>query len=125
MGRVGLVTAATLAAKRKYALVITFIVAAVLTPPDIISQVGLALPIIVLYEISILSVRFFERRRATSEEKAEDQEEDDSEDDAEDEDYYDDDDDIDEDVDTDEDEDEDEDGDDRRGEDDDDGDRRR
>ena len=111
MGRVGLVTAATLAAKRKYALVITFIVAAVLTPPDIISQVGLALPIIVLYEISILSVRLFERRRAASEEEAED----DEGAAAEDEDYDDDDDDIDEDIDADEDGDGDgDDGDDRR-----------
>ena len=110
MGRVGLVSAATLAAKRKYALVITFIVAAVLTPPDIISQVGLALPIIVLYEISILSVRVFERRRAEDEEEAED-DEDDAENDAEDENYYDDDDDIDEDIDADEDEDGDGDGD--------------
>ncbi len=107
MGRVGLVTAATLAAKRKYALVITFIVAAVLTPPDIISQVGLALPIIVLYEISILSVRLFERRRAASEEEAEDDEGAAAEDDDDD----DDDDDIDEDIDADPDEDGDGDGD--------------
>ncbi len=107
MGRVGLVTAATLAAKRKYALVITFIVAAVLTPPDLISQVGLALPIIVLYEISILSVRLFERRRSASEEEAEDDEGDAAEDD----DYHDDDDDIDADEDGDGDGD---DGDDRR-----------
>jgi sec-independent protein translocase protein TatC len=62
MGRAGLVTARTLAEKRKYALVLTFVVAAVLTPPDVISQVGLALPIIVLYEISILAVRIVEKR---------------------------------------------------------------
>jgi len=124
MGRVGLVSADTLAAKRKYALVITFIVAAVLTPPDVISQVGLALPMIVLYEISILSVRLFERRRTQSEEELEESEDD------EDEDYYDEDDDFDEDIDADLDEDDDEDGkdgkdgksdgDDRRGDDDDD-----
>ena len=62
MGRAGLVTARTLAEKRKYALVITFVVAAVLTPPDVISQVGLALPIIVLYEISIVAVKIVEKR---------------------------------------------------------------
>ncbi|MDX1485268.1 MAG: twin-arginine translocase subunit TatC [Alphaproteobacteria bacterium] len=97
MGRVGLVTADTLARKRKYALVITFIVAAVLTPPDVISQVGLALPIIVLYELSIISVRIVERRHRQQEGDAEETEEDFAGDD----DYYDDDDDADEDVDVD------------------------
>ncbi len=95
MGRAGLVSSATLASKRKYALVITFIVAAVLTPPDVISQVGLALPIIVLYEISIIAVRVVERRRAN------DDDDDEEDDPAEDDDYYDDDDLDDEDVDAD------------------------
>lgn len=67
MGRVGLVSAKGLARRRKYALVIVFIVAAVLTPPDVISQIGLALPIILLYEVSILSVRLVEKRRARRE----------------------------------------------------------
>ncbi len=98
MGRVGLVTAETLAAKRKYALVVTFVVAAILTPPDIISQVGLALPIIVLYEISIIAVRIVQRRHAADESDLDEAEED-SEKDADDGDYYDDDDDIDEDID--------------------------
>jgi sec-independent protein translocase protein TatC len=47
----------TLADKRKYAIVIAFVVAAVLTPPDPISQIGLALPTILLYEISIWTGR--------------------------------------------------------------------
>lgn len=64
MARVGMVTAATLATKRKYALVIVFMVAAILTPPDVISQIGLALPVLLLYEISILAVRVVERRAA-------------------------------------------------------------
>ncbi len=64
MGRVGLVTAAGLARNRKYAIVLTFVVAAVLTPPDIISQVGLGLPVLLLYEISIVAVRMAERRKA-------------------------------------------------------------
>jgi sec-independent protein translocase protein TatC len=64
MGRVGLVTAAGLARNRKYAIVLTFVVAAVLTPPDIISQVGLGLPVLLLYEISIIAVRVAERRKA-------------------------------------------------------------
>jgi sec-independent protein translocase protein TatC len=108
MGRVGLVSADTLAAKRKYALVITFVVAAILTPPDVISQVGLALPIIVLYEISILSVRFFERRRVQREEDVEEAEDDEGEEEGDD--YYDEDDDFDEDIDADLDEDDDDKG---------------
>ena len=48
MARVGLVTSAGLASKRRYAIVIMFVVAAVLTPPDIISQTCLAIPLIIL-----------------------------------------------------------------------------
>jgi sec-independent protein translocase protein TatC len=67
LGRAGIVTADALKGKRKYAIVIAFIVAAVLTPPDPISQLGLALPTILLYEISIQSVRMIERSRAAAE----------------------------------------------------------
>lgn len=67
MARAGLVTAKGLAAKRKYAIVMAFIAAAILTPPDVISQVGLALPILLLYEISIFLVRLSEKRRAAKE----------------------------------------------------------
>lgn len=63
MGKAGLVTSKGLASKRKYAVIFTFVVAAFLTPPDIISQVGLAVPILGLYEISILLVRMFEKQR--------------------------------------------------------------
>ena len=90
MGRAGLVSAKTLAAKRKYALVLTFIAAAILTPPDVISQIGLAIPVIALYEISIIAVRVVERRRA----EADADEEEAEEDIAEDGDYYDEDDDL-------------------------------
>ncbi len=65
MGKAGLVSAHSLASKRKYAVITVFAVAAFLTPPDIISQVGLAIPILGLYEISILLVRYFEKERAT------------------------------------------------------------
>ena len=61
------VEAQTLAEKRKYAWVIAFIVAAVLTPPDPISQIGLALPTILLYEISIITGRMIEKSRSRSE----------------------------------------------------------
>jgi len=67
MARVGLVTAAGLAAKRRYAIVAMFVVAAVLTPPDIISQTCLAVPLIILYEASIISCRMVEKARAKRE----------------------------------------------------------
>ncbi|MQX50674.1 twin-arginine translocase subunit TatC [Sinorhizobium medicae] len=63
LARVGFVTSQGLAEKRKYAIVIAFVVAAVLTPPDPVSQIGLALPAILLYEISIYTARIVERRR--------------------------------------------------------------
>ena len=63
MARVGMTTAEGLAEKRKYAIVGAFIAAAVLTPPDPISQISLAIPIILLYEVSIISVRIVEKRR--------------------------------------------------------------
>lgn len=61
MARVGLITTKTLTSKRRYAIVIIFIVAAILTPPDIMSQIGLAIPLMVLYEISIVAVRMVEK----------------------------------------------------------------
>ncbi|MGQ2902329.1 MAG: twin-arginine translocase subunit TatC [Neoaquamicrobium sediminum] len=69
MARVGLISAATLVDKRKWAIVIAFVVAAVLTPPDPVSQIGLALPTIILYEISIWLVKRIERTRAREEAK--------------------------------------------------------
>jgi len=63
MARAGLVTSQTLREKRRYAIVITFAVAAVLTPPDLISQIGLGVPILVLYELSILAIRLVEKKR--------------------------------------------------------------
>ncbi len=65
--RAGLTTAAGLAEKRRYAIVIAFIAAAILTPPDVISQVGLAIPMIILYEASIIGVRLAERSRRKEE----------------------------------------------------------
>ena len=63
LGRAGLVTADQLASKRKYMVIAAFAVAAFLTPPDIISQVLLALPIIFLYEVSIICIRMMIRKR--------------------------------------------------------------
>src|SRR5579863_6637710 len=67
MARVGLVTAAGLASKRRYAIVGMFAIAAVLTPPDIVSQTCLAVPLIILYEVSIFSARMVEKGRAKRE----------------------------------------------------------
>ena len=66
LGRVGMVTSEGMKANRKYAIVFAFVAAAILTPPDVISQIGLAIPTIALYEISILCVRLVERKRATA-----------------------------------------------------------
>ncbi len=76
LARAGMITAKGMAEKRKYAIVIAFIVAAVLTPPDVISQIGLALPTLGLYEISILCVRLVERRRERAAQDAEGDEDD-------------------------------------------------
>jgi len=72
LARVGIVSADGLRRKRKYALVIVFIAAAILTPPDVITQIGLALPIILLYEISILLAQGVERKRAARDAEADD-----------------------------------------------------
>lgn len=63
LARAGLVTARGLREKRRYAVVLAFVAAAILTPPDPLSQIGLALPIIFLYEISIISARMVEKKR--------------------------------------------------------------
>ena len=67
LGQVGIVSSQFLVEKRRYAIVLVFVVAAVLTPPDIFSMLALALPGMLLYEGSILSVRFIERKRAAAE----------------------------------------------------------
>lgn len=74
LARVGLLSAQTLADKRKWAIVVAFVVAAVITPPDPVSQIGLALPTILLYEISIILCRRIERSRAREQAKREAQE---------------------------------------------------
>ncbi|RAZ77280.1 twin-arginine translocase subunit TatC [Mesorhizobium atlanticum] len=62
--RVGLLSSQALAEKRKWAIVLSFVVAAVLTPPDPMSQCGLAIPTIILYEVAIWSSRMIERSQA-------------------------------------------------------------
>lgn len=63
LGRAGIVKAQHLRRARRYAIVAIFVVAAIITPPDVISQVALAIPLMILYELSILLVLRVERQR--------------------------------------------------------------
>ncbi|HYF56256.1 MAG TPA: twin-arginine translocase subunit TatC [Salinarimonas sp.] len=66
LARAGMIDAAFLREKRRYAIVIVFVIAAVLTPPDVISQLALAIPTLLLYEISIFAVVMVERKLAAA-----------------------------------------------------------
>ncbi|HUU24497.1 MAG TPA: twin-arginine translocase subunit TatC [Methyloceanibacter sp.] len=66
LARAGLVTAATLKHYRKHAILGVFLAAAILTPPDPISQIALALPTLLLYEISIFAVKLAEKKRSAA-----------------------------------------------------------
>lgn len=67
LGRVGIVSSKGLSSARRYAIVGVFAVAAVVTPPDVFSQLSLAFPLVGLYEVSIWCVRLIERNRAREE----------------------------------------------------------
>jgi len=62
LARVGVVNSEFLKKRRKYVVVIIFAAAALLTPPDPITQIGLAIPLLILYEFSIFSVKFIEKK---------------------------------------------------------------
>ena len=72
--RVGIATADGLRSKRRYAIVICFVIAAVLAPPDVVSQIALAVPLLLFYEISILIGGVIERKRSAAEKAAEEAE---------------------------------------------------
>ena len=63
LARVGFVDSEYLKKRRRYVIVIIFAVAAILTPPDPITQIGLGIPLLILYELSILSVRIIEKKK--------------------------------------------------------------
>jgi sec-independent protein translocase protein TatC len=75
LARLGIVSAAMLQRFRKYSILLAFVVAAILTPPDVISQILMAVPLIILYEISIIGARFFGRSQTAVEAQAEEEEE--------------------------------------------------
>ena len=62
LARVGIVNAKFLKERRKYVVVMIFAAAAILTPPDPITQIGLAIPLLILYELSIFSVNIIEKK---------------------------------------------------------------
>ncbi len=62
LATVGFVDSKYLSERRRYIIVIIFIVAAIITPPDPISQIGLAIPLMLLYEISILIIKYLEKK---------------------------------------------------------------
>lgn len=64
LGQAGIIDSQFLKDKRRYAIVFVFVIAAVLTPPDVISQLMLAVPMLALYELSVISVRHVEKKRA-------------------------------------------------------------
>ncbi len=62
LAKIGVVNSSYLKKTRRYVIVIIFTVAAILTPPDPITQIGLAIPLLLLYELSILTVKFTEKK---------------------------------------------------------------
>jgi len=69
LGHVGIIDSKYLSKMRRYAIVAVVGIAAVLTPPDLISMISLALPMLLLYEGSVIAVKVLEKRRAAAEAK--------------------------------------------------------
>jgi sec-independent protein translocase protein TatC len=71
LGQAGIVSAQYLSSMRRYAIVAVTGIAAILTPPDLLSMTSLVLPMLLLYEGSVIAVRFVEKRRKAAEKAAE------------------------------------------------------
>ena len=67
LARLGIVSVEFLKKQRKYAILVIFVAAAILTPPDVVTQVMMALPLMLLYEISIVGARIFGRKKEADE----------------------------------------------------------
>ena len=76
LSRMGLITPAFLKKNRKYALLLFFVAAAVITPPDVVTQIMMAMPLIVLYEVGIIGASLFARKASTQEDNNDDEDED-------------------------------------------------
>ncbi len=72
LSKMGLVTVDFLKKNRKYALLLFFAGAAILTPPDVVTQIMMALPLMILYEISIIGARIFGKKKSTENDKSDD-----------------------------------------------------
>ncbi len=72
LSKMGLVTVGFLKKNRKYALLLFFAGAAILTPPDVVTQIMMALPLMILYEISIIGARIFGKKKSTESDKGDD-----------------------------------------------------
>ncbi len=83
LARIGIVGSRGMREKRRYAIVAAFVAAAVLTPPDVISQIGLAVPTILLYEISILVVKMIEKEKGIDPDAGDEFDDDDDDDEEE------------------------------------------
>ncbi len=70
LAKLDLVSVEFLKKNRKYAILLFFVAAAIFTPPDVVTQIMMALPLMALYEVSILGARIFGKKRIEEEEKA-------------------------------------------------------
>ena len=71
LNRAGFVTRAQLIGLRRYMIVAAFVLAAVLTPPDVVSQLMLAIPLLLLYEVTIIAIWFTDRKKVEPEDAEE------------------------------------------------------
>lgn len=84
LARMGLVTPSFLTKNRKYALLLFFVAAAIITPPDVITQIMMAMPLILLYEIGILGAKIFGKASKPDDDGEKEEEDDDDDDDGDD-----------------------------------------